>query len=165
MLKPHITVACVVQAEGRFLIVEETIDGQVRWNQPAGHLEPGETLLQAAARELWRRAAYAPNRSLCCKSFSGWRRTPPRFCASPLPSTSPTARRPNHTIATSTAACGSPPSRSSPRRSYVRRWWRRVCAATSEESVIPSPSCAPTHPHADVSAPHRRCVSSGNVVN
>ncbi|MFV4847284.1 NUDIX hydrolase [Edwardsiella tarda] len=53
MLKPHVTVACVVQAEGRFLIVEETIDGQVRWNQPAGHLEPGETLLQAAARELW----------------------------------------------------------------------------------------------------------------
>ncbi|EKS7792478.1 NUDIX hydrolase [Edwardsiella piscicida] len=53
MLKPHVTVACVVQAEGRFLIVEETIDGQPRWNQPAGHLEAGETLLQAASRELW----------------------------------------------------------------------------------------------------------------
>lgn len=53
MLKPHVTVACVVQAEGHFLIVEETINGQPRWNQPAGHLEAGETLLQAASRELW----------------------------------------------------------------------------------------------------------------
>lgn len=53
MLTPHVTVACVVQAEGQFLIVEETIDGQPRWNQPAGHLEAGETLLQAASRELW----------------------------------------------------------------------------------------------------------------
>lgn len=53
MLKPHVTVACVVQAEGRFLTVEETINGIATWNQPAGHLEADETLLEAAARELW----------------------------------------------------------------------------------------------------------------
>lgn len=53
MFKPHITVACVVQAENRFLIVEETIDNEPRWNQPAGHLEANETIIEAAERELW----------------------------------------------------------------------------------------------------------------
>lgn len=53
MFKPHVTVACVVQAEGKFLVVEETINGKPLWNQPAGHLEADETLLQAAKRELW----------------------------------------------------------------------------------------------------------------
>lgn len=53
MFKPHVTVACVVQAQGKFLVVEETIQGKTLWNQPAGHLEANETLLQAAERELW----------------------------------------------------------------------------------------------------------------
>ncbi len=53
MFKPHVTVACVVHAEDKFLIVEETINGKALWNQPAGHLEANETLLQAAERELW----------------------------------------------------------------------------------------------------------------
>ena len=53
MFKPHVTVACVVQAENRFLVVEETINGVARWNQPAGHLEADETLIEAASRELW----------------------------------------------------------------------------------------------------------------
>ncbi|CQJ25535.1 nudix-like NDP and NTP phosphohydrolase YmfB [Yersinia enterocolitica] len=52
MFKPHVTVACVVHAQGKFLIVEETINGKKLWNQPAGHLEADETLLQAAEREL-----------------------------------------------------------------------------------------------------------------
>lgn len=52
MFKPHVTVACVVQAENHFLIVEETIHGHPRWNQPAGHLEADETVIQAARREL-----------------------------------------------------------------------------------------------------------------
>ncbi len=56
MFKPHVTVACVVQAENHFLIVEETIHGNPRWNQPAGHLEADETVIQAAARELWEEA-------------------------------------------------------------------------------------------------------------
>ncbi|WP_340608691.1 NUDIX hydrolase [Xenorhabdus bharatensis] len=53
MFSPHITVACIVHAKNQFLIVEEFIDGKPRWNQPAGHLEADETLLQAAERELW----------------------------------------------------------------------------------------------------------------
>lgn len=48
---PHVTVGCVVPDGGRFLIVEESIHGQLQLNQPAGHLEPGETLAQAAVRE------------------------------------------------------------------------------------------------------------------
>lgn len=50
---PHVTVACVVQAQGLFLLVEELINGKRLWNQPAGHLEANETLLQAVRRELW----------------------------------------------------------------------------------------------------------------
>ncbi len=50
---PHVTVACIVHAEDKFLVVEETINGKSLWNQPAGHPEADETLAQAAARELW----------------------------------------------------------------------------------------------------------------
>ncbi len=48
---PHLTVACIVERQSRFLIVEEQRDGKLVLNQPAGHLEAGETLLQAAVRE------------------------------------------------------------------------------------------------------------------
>jgi 8-oxo-dGTP pyrophosphatase MutT (NUDIX family) len=48
---PHVTVASVIEREGRFLLVEEhTPLGRV-FNQPAGHLEAGEDLLEAARRE------------------------------------------------------------------------------------------------------------------
>jgi 8-oxo-dGTP pyrophosphatase MutT (NUDIX family) len=49
--KPSVTVAAVVERDGRFLMVEEQTPHGVRLNQPAGHLEPHETLLEAAARE------------------------------------------------------------------------------------------------------------------
>lgn len=48
---PDITVACVIVREGRFLLVEELVRGRLVLNQPAGHLEPGESLVDAAARE------------------------------------------------------------------------------------------------------------------
>ncbi|MFL9813322.1 NUDIX hydrolase [Stutzerimonas sp. VN223-3] len=48
---PHITVATIVENNGRFLLVEELKAGQLVLNQPAGHLEPNETLRQAAIRE------------------------------------------------------------------------------------------------------------------
>lgn len=48
---PRATVAAIIEQEGRFLMVEEREAGQTVFNQPAGHLEPGETLLQAVARE------------------------------------------------------------------------------------------------------------------
>ncbi|NRN29106.1 NUDIX hydrolase [Photorhabdus heterorhabditis] len=56
MFSPHVTVACIVHAQNKFLVVEETINGKALWNQPAGHLEANETLLQAAERELWEEA-------------------------------------------------------------------------------------------------------------
>lgn len=49
---PHPTVACIVEDAGKFLIVEEQAHGQVVYNQPAGHIEPGETAQQAAVREV-----------------------------------------------------------------------------------------------------------------
>jgi len=49
--RPDVTVACVVPRDGCFLLVEEAIRGQLVLNQPAGHLEPNETLCAAALRE------------------------------------------------------------------------------------------------------------------
>ena len=49
--KPHVTVAAVVERNSRFLIVEEVSDGQLVYNQPAGHLDEGESLIKAAMRE------------------------------------------------------------------------------------------------------------------
>jgi len=48
---PHVTVATVVVRDGELLLVEESIDGHAVLNQPAGHLEPGESLAAAAVRE------------------------------------------------------------------------------------------------------------------
>ena len=48
----HVTVAAVVERAGRFLLVEERVEGRTVFNQPAGHLEPGESLLQAIQREM-----------------------------------------------------------------------------------------------------------------
>ena len=48
---PRVTVATVVVDEGRLLLVEERIDGELVLNQPAGHLEQGESLAEAALRE------------------------------------------------------------------------------------------------------------------
>jgi len=50
-LKPEVTVAALVEQGGRFLLVEERIKGRVVFNQPAGHVEIGETLVDAVARE------------------------------------------------------------------------------------------------------------------
>ena len=49
--KPHATVAAVIEKDGRFLMVEEESDGLIVFNQPAGHLDPDESLIQAVIRE------------------------------------------------------------------------------------------------------------------
>lgn len=46
-----VTVAAVIEDAGRFLLVEEHAGGRAVFNQPAGHLEPNETLIQAGVRE------------------------------------------------------------------------------------------------------------------
>ena len=48
---PHATVACVVEQDGRFLLVEEYSNGKRVLNQPAGHLEPDESIVEGAQRE------------------------------------------------------------------------------------------------------------------
>jgi 8-oxo-dGTP pyrophosphatase MutT (NUDIX family) len=49
--RPHATVACVVADGDRYLMVEEEVSGRLAYNQPAGHLDDGESLLAAAIRE------------------------------------------------------------------------------------------------------------------
>ncbi len=48
---PHVTVATIVEDNGRFLLVEELAAGRAVFNQPAGHLEADESLIEAAVRE------------------------------------------------------------------------------------------------------------------
>ncbi len=47
----HVTVAAVIEHEQKYLLVQEKVDDQVVFNQPAGHWEHGESLLEAAKRE------------------------------------------------------------------------------------------------------------------
>ncbi|WP_386688608.1 NUDIX hydrolase [Lonepinella sp. MS14437] len=53
MHKPNVTMAVVVHCNGKFLFVEEVEYDKKTLNQPAGHLEKGETILQGASRELY----------------------------------------------------------------------------------------------------------------
>jgi ADP-ribose pyrophosphatase YjhB (NUDIX family) len=56
--KPNVTVAAVIERDGRFLLVEEETSQGVRFNQPAGHLESNESLLDAVIRETLEESAY-----------------------------------------------------------------------------------------------------------
>lgn len=56
--KPNVTVAAMVERDGKFLLVEEDTERGRRFNQPAGHLEPGESLIEAVVRETLEETAY-----------------------------------------------------------------------------------------------------------
>ena len=56
--RPSVTVAAVIERDGRFLFVEEKIEGRLVLNQPAGHLDPGETLVEACRREVMEETAH-----------------------------------------------------------------------------------------------------------
>lgn len=56
--KPDVTVAAIVERDGRLLMVEEDTDEGVRFNQPAGHLECGEALTAAVIRETLEETGY-----------------------------------------------------------------------------------------------------------
>ena len=84
--RPSVTVAAVIERGGRFLLVEEEIDGRRVLNQPAGHLDRGESLLAACRREVLEETAhhFAP-RALV--GIYRWRYAPKdvtflRFCFS-----------------------------------------------------------------------------------
>jgi len=55
---PHVTVAALIEREGKFLMVEEFIDGKTVLNQPAGHLEKGESFIEAVIRETQEETAW-----------------------------------------------------------------------------------------------------------
>jgi 8-oxo-dGTP pyrophosphatase MutT (NUDIX family) len=63
--KPSVTVAAVVERDGRFLMVEEHTGEGLRLNQPAGHLDPGESLQQAVVREALEETAHRVEPSAC----------------------------------------------------------------------------------------------------
>lgn len=56
--KPSVTVAAVIERDGRFLLVEEETSDGIRFNQPAGHLDPGESLMEAVSRETLEETAH-----------------------------------------------------------------------------------------------------------
>ena len=56
---PHVTVAALIERNGRFLLVEEHTEAGLKLNMPAGHLEAGESLQQAVVREVLEETACA----------------------------------------------------------------------------------------------------------
>jgi 8-oxo-dGTP pyrophosphatase MutT (NUDIX family) len=103
---PHATVATVVVDGGRVLLVEETIDGRQVLNQPAGHLEPGESLAEAALRETREETGWTVQLThfIGCYQWTAGDGTP--SCASATRrARSRTTRRSRWTPA-STARCG-----------------------------------------------------------
>jgi 8-oxo-dGTP pyrophosphatase MutT (NUDIX family) len=56
--RPSVTVAAIVEKEGRYLLIEEHTQEGLRLNNPAGHLDPGESLIEACARECLEETAH-----------------------------------------------------------------------------------------------------------
>jgi 8-oxo-dGTP pyrophosphatase MutT (NUDIX family) len=56
--KPSVTVAAIIEREGRYLLVEEETPEGLRLNNPAGHLDPGESPEQGVARETLEETAF-----------------------------------------------------------------------------------------------------------
>jgi 8-oxo-dGTP pyrophosphatase MutT (NUDIX family) len=56
--KPNVVVAAIIEQDGKFLLVEEETEEGVRFNQPAGHWEPDESLHEAVIREVHEETAY-----------------------------------------------------------------------------------------------------------
>jgi len=56
--KPNTTVASICERDGKYLLVRENAGGRIVYNQPAGHLDPDETLLEAVIRETLEETRY-----------------------------------------------------------------------------------------------------------
>ncbi len=56
--KPHVTVAAIIERDHRFLFVEEHTASGLKFNQPAGHLEPDEDFITAVKREVYEETAW-----------------------------------------------------------------------------------------------------------
>ncbi len=79
--RPNTTVASVCEQDGRYLLVREEVDGHIVYNQPAGHLEPGETLLEAVVRETLEETRYPfrPQALLGVYRYQPWADSPHTF--------------------------------------------------------------------------------------
>jgi len=77
--QPHVTVAAVVERDGRFLIVEEHTERGLLLNQPAGHLEADESIIAAVVRETLEETAweYAPEHLI---GVYRWQASGSAFC-------------------------------------------------------------------------------------
>lgn len=73
--KPNVTVAAIIEQDGRFLLVEEHTSNGLKLNQPAGHLEEGESLIEAIKREVYEETAwqFEPSELI---SIQLWRNNP-----------------------------------------------------------------------------------------
>ncbi|MGS0743774.1 NUDIX hydrolase [Glaciimonas sp. GG7] len=56
--KPAVTTAAIIERDGRFLLIEEHTSEGLRLNQPAGHLDPNESLIDAVVRETLEETAH-----------------------------------------------------------------------------------------------------------
>ena len=56
--KPSVTVAAIIERSGKFLLVEEETSDGIRFNQPAGHLDPAESLISTVSREALEETAH-----------------------------------------------------------------------------------------------------------
>ena len=56
--RPSVTVAALIERDGRFLLVEEEDEGRILFNQPAGHLEQHESLVEGCRREVLEETAW-----------------------------------------------------------------------------------------------------------
>ncbi|WP_305910172.1 NUDIX hydrolase [Methylomarinum sp. Ch1-1] len=84
--KPHVTVAAVIEQDSRFLLVEEQTSNGLQFNQPAGHLEENEDLIDAVKREVTEETAWQFNPEALV-AVQLWRKKPHhpsflRFCFS-----------------------------------------------------------------------------------
>ncbi|PKM33529.1 MAG: NUDIX hydrolase, partial [Gammaproteobacteria bacterium HGW-Gammaproteobacteria-10] len=73
--KPHVTVAAIIENDRRFLLVEEETSNGLAFNQPAGHLEKGEDLINAVKREVNEETAWQFEPEYIV-SVQLWRRNP-----------------------------------------------------------------------------------------
>ena len=113
--RPVVTVAAIVVRDGEFLFVEEETRAGVRLNQPAGHLEAGETLIAAAMRETLEETGLSDRADGARRhlSLASTGHAAPPSSASHSPAKSSRTMRSARSTSASCARCGCPTTSSS----------------------------------------------------
>ena len=107
-LRPDLTVAAVVERDGQFLLVEERVGNRMVFNQPAGHVERGEQLIDAVVRETLEETAWTfqPEALVGIYLWEQPREAAQLSCASPSAARSPATIPSRAWIAASSARSG-----------------------------------------------------------